>query len=448
MNLPNYRFYVFFLLFCLGDGTFALYAMDKKIHKPSYMRKTINWMIENPFKTAIAVSLPTYFIGTPGGRQLASECLGFSKNALTTVVNNPIAGLRLMRQNSPVNFEQGTKLLLEFASVAVLAANAFPGFVKFMDSLGSSDERCQNIVPTKECFEELQGCVNVPETFHEKITEASSKSDYYGDLPEGLETFIKNVVRKRSKSSHTSIPKGMLFYGPPGNGKTLSIKIVAQLSGIPLVILPTQSVVTKWQGSAAQSINTAFSKARAFAKKYGHSILFIDEVELLAADRGNQSLQGDIKTAITSLLVQIDGVASKNQESNITVVVATNRKDLLDEAFMRPGRMDKHIKFENPDSEARNAIFLKKLEKSRFDVSSEVMGFLVGSTQEFSAAECNSIIQNVEDELYEEELNHQGENTLDLKITKKLLKKHLKVIKNSKNGDNFAFTEQRPSFYS
>jgi cell division protease FtsH len=241
----------------------------------------------------------------------------------------------------------------------------------------------------------------------EEIEQAQRDNNFYGEMPSDLTNFLKNVIRKKMLLDHAPIAKGFLLYGPPGNGKSLSAKIIAETSGIPFVTIPCGSIITKWQGSGPQAIRSAFSQAKRLAKKYGHAVIFLDETDAIAQKRqeGDMSMGKDYRAALTTLLDNMDGIASKNNDNQITVIAATNRSQNLDEAFVRPGRIDKHIELKNPTEKDRLSIFVNLLAQSIFDVKLGSANYLAKNTVGFSAADCDAVIKNAENHLYNKKLD-------------------------------------------
>ncbi|KAG9393932.1 26S proteasome subunit P45-regulatory particle triple-A ATPase protein [Carpediemonas membranifera] len=143
-------------------------------------------------------------------------------------------------------------------------------------------------------------------------------------------------------------PKGALLYGPPGTGKTLLARAVAHSTDCTFIRVSGSELVQKYIGEGSRMVRELFVMARAHAP----SIIFMDEIDSLGSRRVEGSKGGDseVQRTMLELLNQLDGFESKQ---DIKVLMATNRIDILDEALLRPGRIDRKIEFPNPSDEAR-----------------------------------------------------------------------------------------------
>lgn len=155
--------------------------------------------------------------------------------------------------------------------------------------------------------------------------------------------FMKNPEKYRKMGA--KIPKGVLFYGPPGTGKTLLASAVAGETNSSFFNVTGSEFVEKYVGVGAKRVRTLFEKAR----KEAPSIIFIDEIDALGAKRHSESNNEKDQT-LNQLLVEMDGFT---KDSNVIVIGATNRLDLLDEALLRPGRFDRHVHIGSPNYHTR-----------------------------------------------------------------------------------------------
>jgi 26S proteasome regulatory subunit T6 len=142
-------------------------------------------------------------------------------------------------------------------------------------------------------------------------------------------------------------PKGVLLYGPPGTGKTLLARAVAHHTDCQFIRVSGSELVQKYIGEGARMVRELFVMARENAP----SIIFMDEIDSIGGSRveGGKG-DSEVQRTMLELLNQLDGF---EETQNIKIIMATNRIDILDDALLRPGRIDRKIEFPNPNEEAR-----------------------------------------------------------------------------------------------
>nr|WP_052850704.1 proteasome ATPase [Streptomyces avicenniae] len=202
-------------------------------------------------------------------------------------------------------------------------------------------------------------------------------------------------------------PKGVLLYGPPGCGKTLIAKAVAnslakkvaEVTGKPagksfFLNIKGPELLNKYVGETERHIRLVFQRAREKASEGTPVIVFFDEMDSLFRTRGS-GVSSDVEnTIVPQLLSEIDGVEGLE---NVIVIGASNREDMIDPAILRPGRLDVKIKIERPDAEAARDIFSKYL-TPRLPLHADDLGEHNGSR----AAAVGGMIQTVVEQMYAE----------------------------------------------
>ena len=152
------------------------------------------------------------------------------------------------------------------------------------------------------------------------------------------------------------VPKGVLLEGPPGNGKTLMARAVAGEAGVSFLSINASEFVEMFIGVGAARVRDVFTTARQLAP----AIVFIDELDAVGRKRGGAEGNEERDQTVNQLLSEIDGF---EESTNIVIMAATNRVDILDEALVRPGRFDRKVRIDLPEVDAREAIFLVHAEK-------------------------------------------------------------------------------------
>jgi transitional endoplasmic reticulum ATPase len=144
-------------------------------------------------------------------------------------------------------------------------------------------------------------------------------------------------------------PKGLLLYGPPGTGKTFVIRALAHESGAAFFTVKGAELLDKYVGESERAVREVFARARAVAP----ALLFFDEIDALAPVRGN-STNSVTDSVVAALLTEMDGVSERG---DVFTIGATNRRDLVDPALLRPGRLETHLYLGLPPAESRRAFF-------------------------------------------------------------------------------------------
>jgi cell division protease FtsH len=182
------------------------------------------------------------------------------------------------------------------------------------------------------------------------------------------------------------IPKGVLLVGPPGTGKTLLAKAVSGEAGVPFFSISGSEFVEMFVGVGASRVRDLFDQA----KRHSPCIVFVDEIDAVGRQRG-AGLGGshdEREQTLNQMLVEMDGF---DTDTNVIIVAATNRPDILDPALLRPGRFDRRVVLDRPDMRGREAI-LKVHVKGKPLASDIDLGVLARSTPGFVGADLENLV--------------------------------------------------------
>merc|ERR1711920_1097004 len=280
---------------------------------------------------------------------------------------------------------------------------------------------------SQDHFKNAMGQCN-PSSLRETVVEVPNvKLDDIGGLKEtkrSLQEMILYPIDHPEKFEKFGMQpsRGVLFYGPPGCGKTLLAKAVASECSSNFVSIKGPELLTMWFGESGANVRECFDKARAAAP----CVLFFDELDSIGTARG--SSQGDAGGAgdrvMNQLLTEIDGVGVKK---NVFFIGATNRPELLDEALLRPGHLDQLIYIPLPDLPARQNILEATLKKSPI-APNVPMSFIAQKTEGFSGADLAELCQRaakaaIRDAIAAEELK-VGDDAMDADGQTEIGRKH------------------------
>ena len=221
----------------------------------------------------------------------------------------------------------------------------------------------------------------------EKVPDATY--DMVGGLDKQIKE-IREVIELPIKhpevfeSLGISQPKGVLMYGPPGTGKTLLAKACAHHTDCCFIRVSGNELVQKYIGEGARLVRELFVMAR----QHAPSIIFMDEIDSIGGRRINDDTKGDseVQRTMLELLNQLDGF---EEAQNIKMIMATNRIDILDEALLRPGRIDRKIEFPNPNEKARYDILKIHSRKMNLVRGVDLLK-IAGMLNDASGADCKA----------------------------------------------------------
>ncbi|MDD5566594.1 MAG: ATP-dependent zinc metalloprotease FtsH [Patescibacteria group bacterium] len=335
------NFIVFVIIFLLVGGLFSLYqATTQKVGVVS-LNQLVQEIEKSDVKQIIVEGSKLNISLNDGTKQTANKETTESLSDLLKnygVAEEKIKGLNVeVRPDSSTSFWLGTLLpfLLPFLLIG--------GFIYFMlRQVQGSNNRAmtfgqsrarenQNNIKNRILFKDVAG-----------VKEAKE------ELAEVVE-FLKTP--RRFLSLGARIPKGVLLIGPPGTGKTLLARAVAGEANVPFFHISGSEFVEMFVGVGASRVRDLFKRA----KKTAPCIIFIDEIDAVGRQRGS-GLGGshdEREQTLNQILVEMDGF---DTDTNVIVMAATNRPDVLDPALLRPGRFDRRVMLDLPDIGDREAI--------------------------------------------------------------------------------------------
>merc|ERR1719450_495998 len=253
---------------------------------------------------------------------------------------------------------------------------------EILDSMAVNQEHFRTALQTSNPSALRETVVEVPNTTWDDIgglenvkRELQEVVQYPVEFPEKFEKF------------GMSPSKGVLFYGPPGCGKTLLAKAIANECQANFISIKGPELLTMWFGESEANVRDVFDKARSAAP----CVLFFDELDSIAKSRGGSAGDGGGASdrVINQILTEMDGMGAKK---NVFIIGATNRPDIIDSAILRPGRLDQLIYIPLPDEKSRVNILKANLRKT--PLNKEInLDYMARMTKGFSGADLTEICQ-------------------------------------------------------
>jgi len=268
--------------------------------------------------------------------------------------------------------------------------------------------------------------VEVPDV---KWEDVGGLEDVKEELSEAIEWPLK--YPEVFSSLDTKPPRGILLYGPPGTGKTLLAKAVANESECNFISVKGPELLSKWVGESERGVRQIFRKARQAAP----SIIFFDEIDALVPKRGTYMGSSHVTESVVSqILTELDGLV---ELKNVMVLGATNRPDMLDEALLRPGRLDRVIYVPPPDRESRKKIFEVYLRNKDILAKDVNIDELVDRTEGYVGADIEALVREAKLAAMREFITAMGEKSEEerrqaignVRITKKHFEEALGRVK-------------------
>ncbi|HAO81635.1 MAG TPA: cell division protein FtsH [Candidatus Veblenbacteria bacterium] len=336
------NFLIFFLVFLLLASLFSLYENGNSRTQQVSLDQIIT-SIENESITAIEVSGDELIASLNDGRIISAK--KESGDSLTQLAANyGVDPAKLKKITVEIKEPSGLTFWLATLLPFLLPILLLIGFIYFMSrQIQGANTRALSFGQAKAkevSFREKKNRV----TFKEVAGVQEAKQE----LEEVVE-FLK--LPEKFLSLGARIPKGVLLLGPPGTGKTLLARAVAGEADVPFFHISGSEFVEMFVGVGASRVRDLFGRA----KKAAPCIVFVDEIDAVGRQRGT-GLGGshdEREQTLNQILVEMDGFEAN---TNVIVMAATNRPDVLDPALLRPGRFDRQVILDLPDIKDRNAI--------------------------------------------------------------------------------------------
>ncbi len=285
----------------------------------------------------------TYAATTDGVQRTEASFIDVSDSLVTTLTEYGVSSDALRDVN--ISYEPGDQtraLLIQFA-IAIIPFLIIGWFVwRMMRSVRSGQDQAMNFGRSRA---RVSRDMERPQVTFDDVAGAQEAKEELKEVVEFLkepEKFIRLGAR---------VPKGVLMVGPPGTGKTLMARAVAGEAGAPFFSISGSEFVEMFVGVGASRVRDLFERAKAEAP----AIIFIDEIDAVGRQRGAGLGGGhdEREQTLNQILVEMDGFEN---DSNVIIIAATNRADILDPALMRPGRFDRKVIMDNPDVAGREEI--------------------------------------------------------------------------------------------
>lgn len=233
--------------------------------------------------------------------------------------------------------------LISYLFTSMMPILIFLGLIWFMFNRMSSGSGMLGLGSRRGSGKLIEG--KTPKT---KFADVAGEQSAVEEVEE-IKDFLKDPSRYKALGAR--IPRGVLLYGPPGTGKTLLARAIAGEAKVPFYAMAGSDFVEMFVGLGASRVRELFDEA----KKNAPAIIFIDEIDAVGRRRGTGMNGGhdEREQTLNQLLVEMDGF---DNDTNLIIIAATNRPDVLDPALLRPGRFDRQVAVEAPDLEGREAI--------------------------------------------------------------------------------------------
>ncbi|MDF9743980.1 AAA family ATPase [Natrinema salsiterrestre] len=287
------------------------------------------------------------------------------------------------------------------------------------------DEWNRNPTVRKTHFDSALASVE-PSAMREYVAESPS-TDFsdVGGLEAAKQTLRESVewpltYDRLFEETNTNPPSGVLLYGPPGTGKTLLARALAGETDVNFVRVDGPEIVDRYVGESEKAIREVFERARQSAP----SIVFFDEIDAITAARG----EGHEVTerVVSQLLTELDGM---RENPNLVVLAATNRKDQIDPALLRPGRLDTHVFVGEPDREAREKILAVHADGKPLADDADVAE-LAAELEGYTGADLEALVRDASMRAIREVADEYGPETANEKASEvRIERRHLEAAR-------------------
>ncbi len=397
-GLSSYWLYASIILFFIGMSFFGesnSMSSDQKINISNFE----NFLRDGEVSKVVVINKKTVKVTLTESALSETKHSKATKKDLLGRVNNggphyqfEVGNLELFQKKLEAAEEEGVSFTYEFETVESRWLDVLLGFLPLIliiavwlfimrrmsgGGAGGGGAQIFNIGKSKaKLFDEK---IDVKVTFKDVAGLEGAKEEV-----QEIVDFLKNPSKYTVLGG--KIPKGALLVGPPGTGKTLLAKAVAGEAKVPFFSLSGSDFVEMFVGVGASRVRDLFKQA----KDKSPAIIFIDEIDAIGRARGKNNITGsndERENTLNQLLTEMDGFGTN---TNVIVIAATNRADVLDKALMRAGRFDRQIYVDLPDLRERKEIFKVHLKPLKSDTKLDV-DFLAKQTPGFSGADIANV---------------------------------------------------------
>lgn len=341
-------------------------------------RESIAWMYENPDVTLLGFKDPSLEMPRP------IEDVFTVKRQIIGIARDKIRQL-LLRREARKFCDRELNPFLFYKYVSGLNAVKFRRLMQQLDSAPDYDPAHPETV--QRLYKQLRE-MTIISNFEIPQVDLHRDIGGYHQVKQLLEEDILSLLRRRDELTDEAairqieeiVPKGLIFHGPSGTGKTFFAKALATALDATIIIVSGPELKERWVGASEENLRRVFTQAR----KSAPSIIVFDELDAIAPRRGMYYGSGVEHSMVNQLLTEMDGF---RREELVFVVGTTNFMEALDPALLRPGRFEMQIEIPYPDEDDRREIIRIYRRKFNLDLSDEMVEYLVEKTAGFADLE-------------------------------------------------------------